>query len=116
MFLWIDPACLDRGDCRESWIGHRECLSCNADAGIVSATIGGLSGHLASLAPRTTEVFAMPMIQMPQLPLVSRRCPNCWMGDVKRTEANSWPEYVLRLFLIYPCRCQVCGERFWRFI
>ena len=57
----------------------------------------------------------MPMIQMLQLPLLSRKCPNCWMRDVKRTKAISRPEYVLRFFLISPYRCSICGTRFWRF-
>jgi hypothetical protein len=41
-------------------------------------------------------------------------CPNCLAQDV-RPSRRRWLDYMLLVFLIFPYRCRICGERFWRF-
>jgi hypothetical protein len=46
--------------------------------------------------------------------LFSGCCPACGDGHVRRSHAHG-AEFLLRLFLLYPLRCQTCQVRFWSF-
>jgi hypothetical protein len=45
----------------------------------------------------------------------AKACPRCRWQDTRLSARRSWLEHFLTVFRIFPYRCRICGERFWRF-
>jgi hypothetical protein len=44
--------------------------------------------------------------------MTSIKCPGCGRDFVRRLLSANWAETLLRLFCVYPFKCQLCGHRF----